>query len=477
MPAPFPAAPSAPAQLVQLARAVLLGASLAGCAALPPPGPDFASFVVLGEHGAAVARVLIAAPACPAIEVDGRSAPMRLRAGAATEARRPGAPAPEDARPAAFPVLSCESALAPGAASVSVLGRALPLPPAEARRIVVIGDTGCRLKKKDAAYQACNDAEAYPFAAVAAAAARWKPDLVVHVGDYHYRENRCPDEQPGCAGSPWGYGWDAWRADFFDPGAALLRAAPWVMARGNHESCQRAGQGFWRFLDPRPLLAGRDCRDAGDDGVGDHSDPYAVPLGGEAQLLVLDTSATSWRGFRADAPALARYRADYRLLEALSQGAAYNIGVNHQPILGFGALRDAAGAVSLYGGDAGLQQAFGALNPLLLPPRINVMLSGHTHLWQQVSFSSPHPSQFIAGFSGTAEDIVPLPAALPQGATPAPGAVVAHFSSWTDGFGFMTMERRGGADWDVTVWDRHGRARNTCRLSGSASLCAEAQVR
>jgi hypothetical protein len=50
--------------------------------------------------------------------------------------------------------------------------------------------------------------------------------------------------------SPWGYGWDTWKADFFDPAQALLKAAPWVMVRGNHETCTRAGQGWWRFLDP-----------------------------------------------------------------------------------------------------------------------------------------------------------------------------------------------------------------------------------
>ncbi len=52
-----------------------------------------------------------------------------------------------------------------------------------------------------------------------------------------------------CAGSPWGYGWDAWNADFFTPAAPLLAAAPWAAVRGNHESCARAGQGWWRFLD------------------------------------------------------------------------------------------------------------------------------------------------------------------------------------------------------------------------------------
>ena len=112
----------------------------------------------------------------------------------------------------------------------------------------MIGDTGCRLKGKE--IQACNDPTAYPFAKTAQLAAAWKPDLVLHVGDYHYRENECPASAPGCEGSPWGYGWDAWSADFFSPGAPLLNAAPMVMVRGNHENCFRAGQGWMRFLDP-----------------------------------------------------------------------------------------------------------------------------------------------------------------------------------------------------------------------------------
>ena len=41
-----------------------------------------------------------------------------------------------------------------------------------------------------------------------------QPDLVIHVGDYHYRESPCADGNEGCAGSPWGYGFDAWQADF-----------------------------------------------------------------------------------------------------------------------------------------------------------------------------------------------------------------------------------------------------------------------
>jgi hypothetical protein len=128
-------------------------------------------------------------------------------------------------------------------------------------------------------------------------------------------------------------------------------------------------------------------------------------------------------------------------------------------------------------GNGGLQSVLGQINPMYLPPRINAMLSGHVHVWEEISFSTPHPTQFVAGFSGTAEDIVPLPASIPAGQTPAPGAIVDHFSSWVNGFGYMTMERQGANQWNVKIWDLQGKEVNACRIDGSKSSCEVAQVK
>ena len=403
---------------------------------------------------------------------------MDLRAAAEVLPLRSTRSAPADSKPAAFPLRTCEKQLPANTVTASIDGTPLPLPAAEARRIVVIGDTGCRLKKSDSAYQPCNDPQRYPFAKIAASAAAWKPDLVIHVGDYHYRENACPEGNTGCAGSSWGYGWDAWRDDFFAPAQPLLQAAPWVLVRGNHESCARAGQGWWRLLDPRPLQAGRDCNRDADDVLGDYSDPYAVTLGTGAQLVVLDTSNTTGTPIPEGDIRREKYRDMYRKLDLLSQQADYTIGINHHPILGFDARQDkVSGKVTLLPGNQGIQSVFGAINPLLLPPRVNALLSGHIHVWQEVSFSTPHPTKFITGFSGTMEDIVPLPATLPAGATPAAGAVVANHSSWVDAFGYMTMERRGAQQWDIRVWDVAGREVNRCSVEGSKSVCDVAQVK
>lgn len=457
--------------------AVLSAAILAGCAGMQPAGDRLESaYVIVGVDGAASARAITTAASCPFIDIDGKSALMAVRSPLSPIPLRPQAGEAKD-RPLAVssPVQSCEAPLPAGARSVLVAGRALPLPVPEPKRIVVIGDTGCRLKGRE--FQDCNDPEAFPFARVAASAAAWKPDLVIHVGDFHYREDPCPADRPGCAGSPFGYGWDAWNADFFAPAKTLLNAAPWVVARGNHENCVRGGQGWWRFLDPRPLRPESSCDDPAMDANGDYSDPYTVPLGGDAQLLVFDSANTSYKGFAAGDPRRERYADTYRKLEALSSKARHTIAVDHHPLYGFGAIEDKkTGAISLFGGDAGLIQAFGAIQPRLLPANVDVLLSGHVHLWEQVSFSSDHPTQFVSGFAGTAEDIVPLPARVAPGTTPAPGAIVDSMSSWIDGFGFMTMERTGPDRWAVVVHDRDGKERNTCTVEGRRSHCALPQV-
>jgi hypothetical protein len=99
------------------------------------------------------------------------------------------------------------------------------------------------------------------------------------------------------------------------------------------------------------------------------------------------------------------------------------------------------------------------------------------HLWEQVSFTSNHPTQLIAGFSGTMEDTVPIPAVLPTGATPAPGAVVASASSWVDGFGYMTLERRGDKSWDVRIWNTQGKQVNFCQIVDKKSHCDISKIK
>jgi predicted MPP superfamily phosphohydrolase len=438
------------------------------------------AYVLMGPGGAQIARVITDAPSCPTLRVDDRRLRMQVRASPQTLPQRPTASSVELSKPSAFPRLVCEANLPRRARSVRLGAAPLPTAPHVIRRIVLIGDTGCRLKQADKAYQACNNPSQYPFARVAAAAAKLHPDLVVHVGDYLYRENPCPPDQAGCAGSPWGYGQDAWDADFFTPAAPLLAAAPWVVVRGNHETCVRAGQGWLRLLDPSPLAPHRDCNDPADDDVGNYSRTYALPVDRTTQIAVWDSANAPPPGkpLAPDDPRAIHYATTQSEIEAIAKLKPHTFLANHHPLLAFAAAKDkTTGQDVLHPGNLGLQSVFLAHDPKLFPPGVDLLLNGHIHVLEQLSFGGAYPSELVTGFSGTQEDIVPLPAELPPTETPAPGAVVRNFSSWVDGFGFAELERVGAAAWRIRIFDADGRQVNTCSLVGRVSKCELDQVR
>src|SRR5258705_6143216 len=101
-----------------------------------------------------------------------------------------------------FPIEICGARAPPAPPRLMVAGVLVPALPPMARRIVVIGDTGCRLEGR--AIQDCGNPTAWPFGTIAARAAAKRPDLVIHLGDYYYRVSACPAGRAGCAGSPHG---------------------------------------------------------------------------------------------------------------------------------------------------------------------------------------------------------------------------------------------------------------------------------
>jgi hypothetical protein len=457
---------------------VMLAALLSGCAAPPrttePAAPRTYAFVLLGEEGRAVARVITPAASCPAIELDGAAVAMDVRARPATMPLRPTRSEPALSKPSAFPVLVCDKAIPEGVARASVLGRSLPLPKANPRRVVAIGDTGCRIKTSDGVFQACNDSQEWPFPTVARAAAAAAPDLVIHVGDYHYRENECPAGNAQCTGSPWGYGWDAWEADVFAPAEPLMRAAPWIVVRGNHESCARAGQGWWRFLDPRPMAPRQDCNTAADDAIGDYSEPYAVPLGtgrdADTQFIVFDSSLVGVLPLPSDNAMHVEYRRQYEKAFALAARRPNTFFMNHHPVLAFAP--NPAKPDAPYPGNGALQSVLNGLQPtVLFPPNVKALLSGHVHLFEVVSFTTRQPAQFVSGNGGDWID-TPLPIPLAPGVVPAPGTVIAGIVA-TNRFGFMTMER-DGARWRMIAHDRDGVPQIACALDERQATCAPA---
>ena len=183
---------------------------------------------------------------------------------------RPDLPAP---KPSAFPVLTCELTIPAGATRPRLAVRRLPLPKADAQT-----HRGARRHRLPRQVERQDLPELRRRRAMAVPARRQRGRRDGARPRHSRRRLSLSRERvrrratPGAPAAPWGYGWDAWDADFFQPARSLLAAAPWIVVRGNHESCNRAGQGWWRFLDPRPLAPRQDCNAAADDDIGDYSD-------------------------------------------------------------------------------------------------------------------------------------------------------------------------------------------------------------
>lgn len=137
---------------------------LAGCGLIPSApvtGPEsrlVAAYVIVGENGTAWARAIATATTtatapdladvqCPRITVDGDTQRMNIRAPSASLPQRPTASDAAHSKPSIFPVLTCELRLPQQATRASVGGINLRLPKSAPRRIVILGDTGCRMKK------------------------------------------------------------------------------------------------------------------------------------------------------------------------------------------------------------------------------------------------------------------------------------------------------------------------------------------
>jgi Calcineurin-like phosphoesterase len=475
----LPQSPQSPQTLPSLDSPHSLTSALS-----PAPAGLVALYTVQGAQQQATVRAVSTQAACPSIAWDtAAELPMRLRAAPATEVVRGGGQT--DSKAAVFEVRSCELEWPSGAKSARVMGQTLAAPHTVLERIVIVADTGCRMKASENAFQACNDAAKWPFAQIAQSAAALKPDLVLHIGDIHYRESPCPASLAGCAGSPWGYGFDAWQADFFAPAKPLLAAAPWVFVRGNHESCGRAGQGWFRFFDREPYSAARSCNDPALDDTADYTRPYAVPLAPDTQLIVFDSSKTSGKPFKSSDPAFARYSQDMQAVKNLTQLKPNSFFTSHHPLLAIApADKTAATSQPKFGGNAGMFSVLESIDPKrLFPLGISTVLHGHMHLFESLSFNTAHPASLVLGNSGSAME-GKAPSTVPAQTELPTGAQIGAYAAYSE-YGFATLDRVALADgvsgasgagdstshWILTERDVRGQPVLTCELRAGKSRC------
>jgi hypothetical protein len=397
----------------------------------PAFGQTVVAWTQLTGQGAE-ARAVVDGGACPQATIDGRSAAMAVRAPAA----------------AGFPMI-CALAIPQGATSVSIGGQALPVP-APPKRIVVFGDTGCRVK--GLAIQACNDANAWPFAEIARLAAAQKPDLVIHVGDYYYRESPCPLGLRACAGSPSGDNWGTWAAEFFDPAMPLLAAAPWVFARGNHETCDRGGGGWYRLLDASPLP----------EGCPKFTAPF-VARAGDLGLYVIDSGDIPDRSHDPKDVSAVSGQLD-KLGPALDLDHGWI--VTHRPVWGLV-------PVARIGPSAPFEVGLNFTEQDAVRGRalagVQLVLSGHVHHFQAIDFGPARPAQLVVGSGGDLGEGADLARAYSE-RREIDGLNAGAFSF--SRFGYFVMDR-DGEDWVGTFHDATDRVRARCRLHQRDLKCAD----
>jgi hypothetical protein len=396
-------------------------------AASSPAGAETFHWLQYVPNGLEV-RAVTTHSQCPATVVDGTARPMTVRA------------APGDQ----YAVTTCSAVVPAAAKSVTIDGTPVALPAKEMKRIAVIGDTGCRLK--GSYIQACNDPVQWPFRLIAEMVAQAKPDLVIHVGDYHYRESACPPGNAGCAGTPFGDTWDVWRADFFDPAATLLKAAPWVFVRGNHEECDRGGKGWSRTLDPYPFDAAKGCNGTGL--------PFTVPLP-DVTLAVFDVIHSNENKVSEDQKLM--FQEHYKTLSSVNKGPVWML--QHKPIWGPGGM-----VAGMLFGDNKTLAAAATGN---IPATVTAMLSGHHHIFQVLTYEQDLPLQIVSGHGGDY---------LNDGSLTNPAGWVVNGVKVKAGvhlpavFGYAMLDK-APSGWALTSFDRFGKALVACDMAGRSATC------
>ena len=396
------------------------------------PGPGEPSVWVEQVQGGQQVRAATLQPRCPVLNVDGEPTAMQVRAAA----------------DAIYPVTLCQLSLPAGARRATLGGAALPLLKGPPQRILIFGDTGCRIK--DALVQDCNNPRLWPFAQVVRRAAAHHPDLVIHVGDYYYRETPCPAANKACAGSPYGDNWATWRTEFFTPARPLLASAPWVFVRGNHETCSRGGRGWFRLLDagaqplPCPSTAA----------------PFTVNLG-DLNLYVLDSGSAEDSSAPPDL--VARFGGE---LNALAGEMTHGKGwiLTHRPFWGLA-------PIARLGPIGPIEAPLNKTEQTAVQGRdlsgVQMVVSGHIHHFSAYSFGPGRPAQLISGAGGDIGERADTPA-VRQGTVDIDGLPAERLTF--DRFGYFLLDR-SGADWVGGFRDLDDHLIATCRLHGRDLRC------
>lgn len=384
-----------------------------------------ASWVQYVSDGIEIRAVAI--ESCPKLTVDGKAVAMTVRTKATKQ----------------HPDTMCTARLADNAKSIRINGHVLPTPKKNPQKILIIGDTGCRVSSGHGLYQACNNSSEWPFKRLAKSAASYKPDLIIYTGDYVYREAPCPEGNSGCKGTPYGDTLATWQADWFVPAEALHQAAPMILTRGNHEVCKRAGRGWFRYLDARSY-----------DGECKLNNSYWIADIGGRNVAVVDTANLK---DKQGNPLTKRFEAELAQLATTTKKDTWIM--THRPFWGYGADDDT--------GDLTVQTKIlqDAVRERGLPKQTSLLISAHIHLAAILGFEGgDRPPQLIIGNGGTqlVPDVEPIHEI--DGKTIVTQRVINQF-------GYAMMDNIEANGWSITFYDQSGHKLEACHQSGKKIHC------
>jgi len=411
-----------------------------------------------------------------------------------------------------YPVTTCEAVISPGVsyavtyalAPSTITIDAVTLNPSS---VLVYGDTGC--KSSD-----CKDGKAAkPFDVLAQQGVDTDADLILHMGDYNYRGTsgsirKKPKKiyaydagDGGFDGAACGFvgsdyysqnasdspkpgRWEYWRDDFFTPAKELLPTAPWVFSRGNHELCSRAGKGWFYFLGPGSSLEGGvpqlTCPDQGElefppQGAKNHIvmiPSYTLALD-PLKLWVVDSAnaCDASAGNSLTAQYTMQFEQLYEQEESEQTDSKPVWMVTHRPLWG-GAVKKVKKS-SLLSKSAGpnitpfnimMQKALSNTPAARLPDSVKLILSGHKHLFQSVSFlksKTDRPPQIIVGNSGVS--LNKSPEGIYETVIDGEEGSLHQFSK----YGFLNITLNADDSWQGDILNKSGRSIVHCNSKNS----------
>jgi len=142
--------------------------------------------------------------------------------------------------------------------------------------------------------------------------------------------------------------------------------------------------------------------------------------------------------------------------------------VTHRPIWGFTNSKDKkSGKRTLGIRNMTLQAALAQWKGV--PPKgIDLVLSGHIHLWEAISFADGRSPQFVLGDGSTelAHKISEQLEGQKIGGTTVAAASTEHRFGYT-----LFAPSKHGGHWDATFYDTSGKAKVACKVEPTKATC------